>query len=35
MLREVKETEDAYAVVGAFASSAVKNLKISAKLKAQ
>lgn len=27
MLREVKETEDAYAVVGAFASSAVKNLK--------
>lgn len=27
MLREAEETEDAYAVIGAFASSAVKNLK--------
>ena len=27
MLKEAKETEDAYAVIGAFASSAVKNLK--------
>lgn len=27
MLKEAKETEDAYAMIGAFASSAVKNLK--------